>query len=618
VIIGVAGDTGHGKTTLVRALAQGAAPPAVAVEGEEVWAGALCFLDPPGHPGLVPALLSASGGIDAVALVVAADAGVTAATREQAAILDGMGIDRGVVAVTRTDQAPDRAGPVVAEVRALLAGGGLADAVIVPVSALTGEGIAALRASLLALHPLVRAAAAWARLAVERVRPASGGAVEVTGTLRAGRIAWGDGLLLSPRGSYVKVGALRAAGRAMAVALAGQRLTVELAGPEAALAAAGDWLLHPALHAPTMLMDARVRLRAEERLPGPGEPVRLHLGAAQVPARLAALDGLAAPDAAALVRVTLAEPLAALALDSFVLRDAAGRRTLGGGMVLDPWPPRRAGREPERLAQLVALSQDAGAALRSLLRAGWIDFGAFVRARNLPPAGQAAALAAAGAIRMAGLAVTTAQMARLRAALIEVLAARHRDHPDQPGLTMQRLRLLLPDAPPAALVGPLVEAALRDGAIRQEGRHLSLVSHSVRLSARQERLWRLVRGVLAGARFDPPGVPELAHATGAQPVELRALLKRLSALSWLEEVAPDRFFLRDAVAGMARLAGAVEAQAGTVGLAAFAGQLGVGEAAAARVLDFFDSIGLTRLDGEVRRVRPELRHRFDDALEPPG
>ena len=155
MLIGTAGHVDHGKTALVKALT-GIDADRLAEEKRRgitidlgyAYAGQLGFIDVPGHEKLVHTMLAGAGGIDAALLVVAVDDGVMPQTVEHAQILDLLGIDRGVVAISKIDLAPDRVAEVAAGVRALLQGTALRDAPIVPVSARTGDGIAALQAML--------------------------------------------------------------------------------------------------------------------------------------------------------------------------------------------------------------------------------------------------------------------------------------------------------------------------------------------------------------------------------------------------------------------------------------------------------------------------------------
>ena len=390
MIIGTAGHVDHGKTTLVRALTgvDGDRLPEERRRGMTIdlgyaYAGAWGFIDVPGHERLVATMLAGAGGIDAALLAVAADDGVMPQTVEHVQVLDLLGVAQGVVAITRADRAPDRVAAVAAQVRALLAGTGLVGATVLPVSAVTGEGIEPLRAALAALSPAGRDAAGHARLAVDRAFTVAGAGLVVTGTLVCGRIAVGERLLLSPGGQEARVRGLHAQNRPAEAAMAGQRVALNLAGLARADVARGDWVLHPEAHAPTALLDGTLRtLPGAPGLRG-GLPVHVHLAAAHVTGRLDPLG-------AGLARLVLDRTIGALAGDRFVLRDAAARRTIGGGVVLDPFPPRRGARAAARLALLARGPEPPEAALAARLADGPVAFAPFARARNLPVAAQGA------------------------------------------------------------------------------------------------------------------------------------------------------------------------------------------------------------------------------------
>ena len=573
------------------------------------------FIDVPGHERFVHTMLAGASGIDTALLVVALPEGIRPQTREHLQILSLLGIDQGVVALTKADLAADRAPDVSAELLELLAATPLAGAPMIPVSAMTGQGIETLRAALLGSTGRDRDQNRYPRLSVDRAFTLSGAGLVVTGTLVSGRIAVEDRLMLSPSGQELRVRGLHAQNKPAGIAVAGQRVALNITGPRVSKDAVtrGDWVLHPDIHAPTAGIDAWITLLAEgPRVLRQDAQVHLHLGAAHVMARVSLLDqDRLEPGASALVRLSLQQPIGALARDRVVLRDGGaaygmGGGTIGGGVVLDPFPPRRGRRTPLRLAQLAALrSPDAAQALRGVLAIapGWTDQAEFMRARNVPQADRAGLIAAVTAVAAGGLVLSADANDAVREAVLAALAAHHRGSPELPGLQAERLRLSLAVRPPVAGFGGLLDALLRAGTIAQDGPWFRLPEHRISLSPQDEKLWSAARPMLAAERFRPPRVRDIATALKMPEAVTRVTMKRLMRMGQVLEIAPDHFFLRETVAEMAAIAAAAVDADGLLTAAAFRDRLDNGRKVAIQILEYFDKAGITVRSGDVRRVR---------------
>lgn len=637
MIVGTAGHIDHGKTSLVRALtgvdtdrlkeekARG-----ITIElgfaylptpgGETIG-----FVDVPGHERFVRTMVAGASGIDFALLAVAADDGCKPQTFEHLAILDMLGVRRGLVALTKADAVPPgRLADVMGEMTGILAGGPLADAQVLPVSAVTGEGLEPLRERLFraAGDPVLRPVENRFRLAVDRVFTLAGAGVIVTGTALSGEVRVGDRLLLSPQGLPARVRALHVQNRAAPIGRAGQRCALNLSGEGVTTSAIrrGDMALDPDLHAPTDRIDASLEL-----LPGQGAalrqwfPVRLHHAAAEVAARIVRLNDDQIPaGGSAMVQLVLDRPIAAASGDRFVIRDASGQRTLGGGGFLDLRAPARRRRIPERLGQLRALTlQRPAEILRALLEAAphHCDWRAFRRDHALSDA-QAHALereldlvileAGDGAT-----ALLPTRWAAFSADVMAALAAFHAEHPDVQGMGRERLRLMLQPRLPAPAFAAALQNLAHSQGVGLDGAFIRLAAHTVRLTEADEALWDQIAPRLgATERFRPPRVRDLAGALGRPEVDVRRLCKLCARLGRVDEVAHDHFFLRETVREMVEIIAHLSAQAddGVFTAAEFRDRVENGRKVAIQILDFFDRHGVTLRRGDLRRVN---KHRLD-------
>jgi selenocysteine-specific elongation factor len=636
MIVATAGHIDHGKTALVRALTGVDADrlPEEKRRGLTIDLGfayttlsdgtELGFVDVPGHERFLPNMLAGVLSIDRVLLIVAADDGPRPQTLEHLDILALIGIAEVTGIVTKIDRVdPARRDAVTVELAALLAASGYDDAPIFAVSSRTGDGVPALaahlaeRAATVGHEHAARPLEGAFRLPIDRVFSLSGIGMVATGTAASGSIAPGDRLLLSPHGIEVRVRGVHAHNRAVARAAAGDRCALNIVGsfPEGREPGRGDWLLAPELQAPTSRVD--VALRMSRAAPAPlrsGLPVHVHLGTEDRVGRAAILGrNVLLPGEDGFIQLDLDKPIGALWGDRVVLRDHGAIRTLAGGRVVDPFPPRRGRARPERLAALAALQEsDAGSALDGLLRTvGSAELAPFALARNLPLE-QIRMLAEARGFVCFGdaralHAATRGRLAELGGALAETLAAMHRAEPGALGPPRPVLLRRLRGAAPEPVLEAALAAAVEAGRIVRGGPVFHLPAHQPRLSRDDERLWQRVETLLAVENLRPPRVRELAEALGLDPEAASRLMKRFDRFGRVAPVAANRYFLPDTVARLAAIArelaaGDVE---GSFSAAAFNDRAGVGRNLTIEILEYLDRIGVTRRVGERRVVLRE-------------
>ena len=359
--LGTAGHIDHGKTALIKAVTGYNTDrlPEERSRGISIELGyarldlpsgrRVSVVDAPGHERFVRTMVAGATGIDLFLMVVAADDGVMPQTREHAAVLRGLGIEPGVVAVTKADLAdPGRA---AAEAAALLP-----DAETVAVSSRTREGLDELVAAIERVAARLPGRAAGAgggeapRLHVDRAFTIRGAGTVVTGTLWSGAVARGDEVTVLPAGLGARVRAVQVHDEPLERAVAGQRVALNLAGVSVDELRRGDVVSsRGAALSPTYVLDAALELDVGERPVEHGVRVQVHHGTREAPARLAELGGR-------YWQVRLEQPLVPSRGDRLVVRRIAPPDTLGGGVVLDPHA-RKHGPGRDVLARLTRLER---------------------------------------------------------------------------------------------------------------------------------------------------------------------------------------------------------------------------------------------------------------------
>jgi len=354
VILGTAGHIDHGKTTLVHRLTGvdtdrlpeekrrgitielGFAPLDL---GD---AGTIGVVDVPGHEAFVRTMVAGATGVDIALLVVAADEGIMPQTREHVAILDLLGVHTGVIALTKVDLVDEEWLALVEEEVREATGSTLPDAPIVATSAKTGKGVDVLRAALVDVARRVapRSDDDLFRLPVDRSFSVKGTGTVVTGTVWSGRLDRDESVRILPTNAVARARGIQTHGRAAQAAVPGARTAVALVGVEPADVPRGSVLVNDAAWRTTTLARADVSV-----LPGvaaslrPRTRVRFHVGTSEVGARVVARVVTEGRPFAA--RLAFDEPVVLRGGDRFVLRTTSPLNTIGGGVITDPYPPRR-------------------------------------------------------------------------------------------------------------------------------------------------------------------------------------------------------------------------------------------------------------------------------------
>jgi selenocysteine-specific elongation factor len=467
-VIATAGHVDHGKSALLRALT-GMEPDrweqeqrrGMTIDLGYVWmrlpsGERLAFVDVPGHARFVPNMLAGVGQVPAVLFVVAADGGWMPQSAEHLAAIDGLGITRGLLAVTRADLADPAS--ALAQAREIIGQSSLGEVPAVAVSALTGQGIDDLVAALDELATTMPRPdpAAPVRIWVDRAFTITGAGQVLTGTLPAGSVSRGDELLLTPALRPVKVRGLQSLGDDAARVEGLARIALNVRGVEAHQAGRGMALVRPGEWTLTSVIDVRLLGLAEGGLP---RLVTLHCGSARVQTRVRMLG-------ADLARLTLADSLPLHAGERVLLRDpgaAADSPGMTGVVVLDVVPPSisRRGAVAASVAELRSWPDQPSAA--NLLRRHKLIRSPDARAMGLPGLPTEV---------VSGWLADPDYVAELKSDLAGLVAAHAADHPLAAGMPVDAARaaLRLPDreiirsiiVPPLILTAGLITTARPD------------------------------------------------------------------------------------------------------------------------------------------------------------
>ena len=561
--VGTAGHIDHGKTWLVRALTGKDTDrlPEEQARGISIDLGyaplelpdgrRLSLVDVPGHERFVHTMIAGATGIDLFLLVIDAQEGARPQTLEHLAVLRLLGVEHGVVAVTKSDAVDEETlSLAVEEARELVPG-----AEVVPVSAKTGAGLDELRAALARVRVTERDSGRATRLYVDRVFTLQGVGTIATGTLWSGTISAGDLLHVEPSGRVVRVRSVQVHDTPVDSAAAGQRVAVNLPTVERRELGRGDVLVEPGHYPVSYRLDVLLEELAE--IPA---AVTVHVGTQAVPARVARAGRYA--------QLRLARQVVAARGDRVVLRTDA---TVGGGLVLDPAPPRRL--EPERLALLER--DDPAAIVRALVHAPVA--GRDLQARGiLAPPELALGLTS---VRCAGEHYfSDAWLDELRARVRDRVAERARTHPLDPGVPLAEL---LPNEPWAPHVLNLLE-------LDRRGPKAYLPGAAAALGERAQ----------AASELEA----QLAQEEIAK-VDDKALAAFLEEAGRLRRVG-DGFAVSTELYDRGR---ELLPSLDPITLPGFRDALGVGRRTAQLLLERYDSDGITRRLGDrrvLRRARP--------------
>jgi selenocysteine-specific elongation factor len=630
LIIATAGHVDHGKTSLVRQLTGVETDTlqeensrgltinlgyayhhfADAVTGESLCLG---FVDVPGHIDFIQNMLAGVGGVEHALLVVAVDDGVMPQTLEHLTILDLLGVHQLTIALTKIDRVdPERVQEVQSQLQSLLAERSLAGDFF-PVDNFSGQGIDDLRRyleSLLsdAVQPAQQVHQQKTRFLVDRSFSVKGIGTVVTGTVKSGSISLDDRLTLSATGEEARIRGMRLDQTEVSHAEAGQRAALNITIAEDQVRR-GDWLLEPRRWVARQRVDAELLLSTPGAVLKSSAQYHLYLGASHHIVNIRPLD----PDRN-IYQIRSDDSLCCVRGDRFVLRDPAGRQTLGGGRILDINVPRRGRSTAQRIASVDAMKAPVDAALPILIANApfGIDPDTLADNYNLLPESLDSSFESADCVILpipesrSRVLLGNSFFDRYRNSIVKHLDSCHQRQPQLRGISEPVLSKELEFAGSHLLFHNLLEKLIADGTVKRSGTLLHLPNHQAAMSQEEKEFLETIRPILKQSGKVPPRTRELVEMTGIPLRPLERILKQTTLSGNLIKVADNRYFLPETIMELAEFTESLvgdEVEDSGFSVIQFRDASGIGRNLCIEILEYFDRVGFTRRQDNTRFLR---------------
>ncbi len=570
IVLGTAGHIDHGKTSLVRALT-GVDTDRLAEEkrrGITIELGfasltlpsgqRVAVVDVPGHEKFVKNMVAGATGIDIVAMVIAADEGVMPQTREHLDICSLLSVSHGLVVLTKVDAVDeDWLAMVEEDVREYLSGTFLENAPLVKVSSVTGQGLDDLKRVLDNLCRQVpeRSGGSLFRLPVDRVFTMKGFGTVVTGTLASGSVRVGDPVMVYPRGARSKVRGIQVHNEAVEEARMGMRTAINFQGLDRMAILRGDVVAAPDSLRTSYMVDVSLRLLASASKPLKNRSrVRFHAGTSEIQGNVILLSANElAPGEEGPAQIRLDTPVALVANDRFVIRGHSPVNTLGGGVILNPVPPKHK-RMKEGVIESLSRQREAPPGELILLHAREAGYAGVslgdllvmtdLSARKLTE--EAGKLLSNKELILADRETRTYIHKEVLAELTEkarsILADYHKANPLKAGMPKQEVKSRLGAFVPPKVFHLLMLAMEASGAVKSAEDLVSLSTHEVNLGEDLAQAKEKIRRAYEEGGITPPWFKELQDQLGISQKLAKDVLLHLVEEGVLVKVKEDLYF----------------------------------------------------------------------------
>ena len=632
VILGTAGHVDHGKTSLIRALTgidtdrlKEEKERGITIELGFAYLDLPCghrlgIVDVPGHEKFVKNMVAGASGMDLVAFIVAADEGIMPQTREHFEICRLLGIQRGLIIITKKDMVePDWLELVTDDVRAFFAGSFLEQAPILTVSSTTGDGIDELRNTLDALVAASDFSEAHGpfRLPVDRVFTMKGFGTVITGTAISGRIKTGEDLMLYPSRKSGKIRGIQVHGKDTLEAEAGHRTAINVQGLEKEAVKRGEMAASVDCLQPSYLLDAHYfYLESAKKAYKNRNRVRIHLGTAEIMGRIVLLDNEdLEPGTEANVQILLEEQVGCWPGDRYVVRSYSPVHTIGGGIVLNGSPRKRKRFRQENKEIFATYRENIpqNLALLHIHESGYngltldrlaVKMGVFGnRLKKIvqqPLSSRKIMLIEQDKQRMVSASVYEKLAEKLRS----VLTTYHRENPLKTGLPKEELRSLLHRRLDPRLLQFLLTDLQKKGEITQDQALIRLSDHKVSLKEDEKNLRRELEDFYKQADLAPPTIKEvMAEFSRYRQDLIKEVLAIMVRDEALTKATEDLYFYKPAMESLKEKLVALLVQEGEIDTPGFKDMTGLSRKFSIPLLEYFDKTKVTIRVGDKRILR---------------
>jgi len=628
VIVGTAGHIDHGKSTLVEALT-GTHPDRLAeekrrgitidlgfafLEEESVRFG---FVDVPGHERFISNMLAGAAGIDVVLLVIAADESIKPQTLEHFDICRLLGVQRGVVVLTKSDMVDaDTLELVRLEAEDFLRGSFLERATIVPVSAKTGAGLAELKQALRSAATEIQGkdSARYFRLPIDRAFAMKGFGSVVTGTLISGSVGPGDEVELFPGGEKLRVRGVHSGGKTVERATPGQRTAVNLAGIDHTALKRGMVLASPGKFRKTRRIDVRLELLPSARKIKPETRVHFHAGTVETIAEIF-LHGEKElpPGGSAFANLKLQDEVLVLPGDRFIVRQFSPVVTIGGGAVLDPLVRRPMLKDVGRAAFLATLERGSREEIlssmteRALLglghdeivaRTAWTEKEIHEAATNISSSGRVKIVSTEPSLLVSGK-----LFEEVRKKILEKVDKFQKENPLSPGMMREDLRASLGRRVRNETFRAGLEELAAQKKLDAHGELVKKAGSEIALQPEEAKAKEQIEAAFASAGLAVPSVKEVLDKLTVEPKRAEKLLQILLREKTVVRVTQELIFHRGALAQLKeQLSGYKKAKGDRISVPVFKELAGITRKYAIPLLEYLDRERVTRRAGEERVI----------------